>query len=67
MTALAIARATAGGRGFAELTARLADALREAAQTREPALRLWLIREDQAEETAQDPVEAAFPEQDHAS
>ena len=66
VTALAIARATAGGRGFAELTARLADALREAAQTREPALRLWLIREDQAEETAQDPVEAAFPEQDHA-
>ena len=62
----AIARAAAGARGFAELTARLGDALRENCQNRGAALRLWLIREGRAEESAQDPIKADFPQREQA-
>ncbi len=61
-SASAVARAAAGARGFAELTARIGAALRSADPSEEISTRLWLLREGAPREAARDPLEAELPD-----
>jgi signal transduction histidine kinase/DNA-binding NarL/FixJ family response regulator len=61
---LELARAVAGARGFAELTAQLGRALRGEGAAREPAIRLWLLGPEGPREASRDPLGADLPERD---
>lgn len=59
-----IAKAAAGARGFAELTARIGSAMRAGEAASELSIRLWLLRDEGPGEASRDPLLAEFPERD---
>jgi DNA-binding NarL/FixJ family response regulator/signal transduction histidine kinase len=60
----AVARAAAGARGVAELTARIATALGTGDPSRDPSVRLWLLRDEGPYESSRHPLEAELPTRD---